>query len=64
MTLSNDTFANGIDFLDHLNVEQNSANLLSESIWGILRGLETFSQLLFESPDENGVGKDTEDAIY
>lgn len=50
-----DLFVDAIVVPDHLNVEQNAANLVSESIWGILRGMETFSQLLFESPDANGV---------
>lgn len=38
------------EFTDKLTVEGTKA-YLEGSLWGILRGLETFSQLIYESID-------------
>lgn len=40
---------------DQLSIGNASAYLESESIWGILRGLESFSQLLAVSSDRTAV---------
>lgn len=47
--------ANVFFFADKLNVGNASAYLESDSIWGILRGLESFSQLLVATPDRTAV---------
>lgn len=41
-------------FTDKLTIENTKANL-DGSIWGILRGLESFSQLIFKSSDHSMV---------
>ena len=38
---------------DSLYVSMKSAEIRSKSIWGMLRGLETFSQLIYENDDGN-----------
>lgn len=40
---------------DTLKVENTTAYLESESVWGVLRGLESFSELLVASYDRTMV---------
>lgn len=42
-------------FLDDLTISDSEATLQSFSIWGMLRGLESFSQLLYVAPDSRSV---------
>lgn len=42
-------------FTDKLNISDSTAHLESDSIWGILRGLESFSQLLVTTDDHTVV---------
>lgn len=48
------TWKYGYGFLDKLTIEETNA-YLDGPIWGILRGLESFSQLIFESSDHSMV---------
>ena len=40
-----------IGFTDSLSVMGTSNELSANQVWGILRGLETFSQLIYENDD-------------
>ena len=37
--------------VDSLNVTAGQSKLSSQSVWGALRGLETFSQLVYQDDD-------------
>lgn len=43
------------NFTDDLKISESEGLLESNSIWGILRGIESFSQLLYLSPDGRAV---------
>ena len=40
-------------FVDFLTISSSGAQLSAPAIWGALRGLETFSQLIYYSTDGN-----------
>lgn len=42
-------------FLDQIDIKETETTLESSSIWGMLRGLESLSQLLHISPDARSV---------
>ena len=44
-----------LNFLDEIKISQGSGVVEAQSIWGILRGLESFSQLIYAAPDGRSV---------
>ena len=48
-----------IPSLDEIKIdtrdEPNSARIIAFSAWGILRGMESFSQLVYTDPDRGGM---------